>query len=318
MPHAMTERLTSTPPREAKDLSALIAAYLRHLRAERRASPYTIRNYEAALWNFDSFAREHFGKAPSRRDLERIELSDFRSFLARRRADGLGAASLKVELSALKGFFRFLARREGIENDAIAAMRGPKLKPKLPRPVDAESAETLLNLSDPSREAWIGARDDALFTLLYGAGLRISEALSLTRADAPEGETLRVLGKGSKERIVPVIPAVRDAITAYLRLCPYTQAPGDPLFVSVRGKGLHPRIAQGEMKRRARLLGLPDSATPHALRHAFATQLLAAGGDLRSIQELLGHASIAATQRYTKVDEAALMTAHRAAHPRAR
>lgn len=299
-------------------LPALIGRFLDYLRAERRASRYTIRNYEAALRNFDAFLREHFGKAPSRRDLERIELRDFRSFLARRRADGLEAASLKVELSALKSFYRFLERREGAQNDAIAAMRGPRLKPKLPRPVDAASAETLLGLSDPAREPWIGARDDALFTLLYGAGLRISEALSLTRADAPEGETLRVLGKGSKERIVPVIPAVREAISIYLRLQPYAQAPGDPLFLSARGKRLNPRLAQGEMKRRAKLLGLPESATPHALRHAFATQLLAAGGDLRSIQELLGHASIAATQRYTQVDETALMTAHRAAHPRAR
>jgi integrase/recombinase XerC len=299
-------------------MPALIRLFVEHLRAERRASRYTIRNYQAALENFEAFARAHFGRAPSRRDLERIELRDFRAFLAMRRAEGLEAASLKVELSALKSFFRFLERREGIENDAVAAIRGPKLKPRLPRPVDAASAETLLNLSDPAREAWIGARDDALFTLLYGAGLRISEALALTRAGAPSGETLRVLGKGAKERIVPVIPAVREAISVYLRLCPYAQAPGDPLFLSARGKPLHPRIAQGEMKRRAKMLGLPDSATPHALRHAFATQLLAAGGDLRSIQELLGHASIAATQRYTKVDEAALLSAHRAAHPRAR
>ncbi len=314
----MTDRPNSKSRKETEGLAALIAAYVRHLRAERRASPYTIRNYEAALRGFEAFARAHFGKEPARRDLERIELADFRGFLARRRAEGLGAASLKVELSALKVFFRYLERREGVANDAIAAMRGPKLKPKLPRPVDAASAETLLDLSDPSREAWIGARDDALFTLLYGAGLRISEALSLRRAEAPAGETLRVLGKGSKERIVPIIPAVREAMGAYLRLCPYAQAPGDPLFLSVRGKALNPRIAQGEMKRRAKLLGLPESATPHALRHAFATQLLAAGGDLRSIQELLGHASIAATQRYTKVDETALVTAHRAAHPRAR
>jgi integrase/recombinase XerC len=305
-------------PDNAAALPALIGLYVRHLRAERRASPHTIRNYQAALRNFDAFACEHFGRRPGRRDLERLELSDFRSFLAKRRAEGLGAASLKVELSALKGFFRFIARREGVENDAIAAMRGPKLKPKLPRPVDAANAAALLALSDPSREAWIGARDDALFTLLYGAGLRISEALSLKRSDAPLGETLRIRGKGGKERIVPILPIVRGAVAAYLGLCPHAHAPGDPLFLSARGKALNPRIAQGEMKRRARLLGLPDSATPHALRHAFATQLLAAGGDLRSIQELLGHASIAATQRYTRVDEAALLAAHRAAHPRAR
>ncbi len=197
-------------------------------------------------------------------------------------------------------------------------MRGPKLKPKLPRPVDAPSADALLHLADPSREKWIGARDDAIFTLLYGAGLRISEALSLTRGEAPAGDALRVLGKGRKERQVPIVPAVREAIGAYLMVCPYGQSADDPLFYSARGKPLGPRTVQGEMRRRARLLGLPDSATPHALRHAFASHLLAAGGDLRSIQELLGHASIAATQRYTKIDAEALLATYRTAHPRAR
>jgi integrase/recombinase XerC len=303
---------------EAQTLASLIGAYLRHLKAERRASAYTIRNYEAALWKFEAFARGHFGAAMHDRDLEKIELRDFRSFLAKRGAEGLGAASLKLELSALKSFFRFAARRAGVHNDAIAAMRGPKLKAKLPRPVDAPGAAALIELADSSREAWIGARDDAIFTLLYGAGLRISEALSLTRADAPAGDFLRVRGKGGKERAVPVIPVVREAISAYLAICPYGDGVSGPLFLSARGKALSPRIVQGEMKRRAKMLGLPDSATPHALRHAFATHLLSAGGDLRSIQELLGHASIAATQRYTKVDAEALLAAHRAAHPRAR
>ncbi len=314
----MADRRTPVPEKSPEDLVSLIGAFLQHLGAERRASRHTIRNYAAALRDFEAFARGHLGKAPSRADLERFELKDFRAFLAKRRAEGLGAASLKVELSALKSFFRFIERREGVANDAIAAMRGPKLKPKLPRPVDAENAEKILSLADASREAWIGARDDALFTLLYGAGLRISEALSLQRDQAPVGDRLRILGKGGKERIVPVLPAARAAIADYIRLCPHDPGPEAPLFLSVRGKPLNPRIVQGEMKRRVKLLGLPDSATPHALRHAFATQLLAAGGDLRSIQELLGHASIAATQRYTKVDEAALLSAHRAAHPRAR
>lgn len=303
---------------EANTLSALIGAFLRHLKAERRASAYTVRNYAATLKNFDAFTRVHFGAALSHSDLERMELRDFRSFLAMRRAEGLGAASLKVELSALKTFFKFAARRSGVHNDAVAAMRGPKLKAKLPRPVDAASAAALLELSDASREAWIGARDDAIFTLLYGAGLRISEALSLTRADAPEGDALRIMGKGGKERIVPILPAAREAIRLYLKVCPYGAGADDPLFFSARGKALHPRIVQGEMKRRARMLGLPDSATPHALRHAFATHLLSAGGDLRCIQELLGHASIAATQRYTKVDAGALLAAYKSAHPRAR
>lgn len=302
---------------EPQPLSVLIAAFLQHLKAERRASAYTVRNYESALRNFEAFARAHFGGMLRGDDLENISLSDFRSFLAKQREDGLAVPSLKVELSALKSFFRFAARRAGIHNDAVAAMRGPKLKPKLPRPVDAASADALLGLADASREAWIGARDDAIFSLLYGAGLRISEALSLTCADAPTGDALRVLGKGGKERVVPILPLVREAINAYLSVCPHSQGVSAPLFYSARGKPLNPRIVQGEMKRRAKMLGLPDSATPHALRHAFATHLLSAGGDLRSIQELLGHASIAATQRYTKVDAEALLATYRAAHPRA-
>lgn len=302
---------------QAQTLSLLIGAFLTHLKAERRASAYTIRNYEAALRNFEAFARAHFGATLQDRDLENIELRDFRSYLSKRREEGLGAASLKLELSALKSFFSFAARRAGLCNDAIAAMRGPKLKAKLPRPVDAQGADALLDLADAARAAWIGARDDAIFTLLYGAGLRISEALSLRRSDAPAGDALRVIGKGGKERVVPIVPIVREAIDAYLKACPYGLSGHDPLFFSARGKALNPRIVQGEMKRRATLLGLPDSATPHALRHAFATHLLAAGGDLRCIQELLGHASIAATQRYTKVDAEALLSAYRAAHPRA-
>lgn len=316
---ASTARVSSRArAEEPQPLSALVAAFLRRLGAERRSSPYTLRNYAAALRNFDAFTRAHFGKPLNAATLEQVDLSDFRSFLANRRTEGLSAASLKVELSALKSFFRFAARRAGVRNDAIAAIRGPKLKPKLPRPVDAASANALLELADASREAWIGARDDAIFALLYGAGLRISEALSLTRADAPIGDALRVRGKGGKERIVPIVPAIRAATEAYLALCPYAQTAEAPLFLSARGKPLSPRIVQGEMKRRAKALGLPDSATPHALRHAFATHLLSAGGDLRSIQELLGHTSITATQRYTKVDAEALLSAHRAAHPRAR
>ncbi len=313
----MAPRQKADAVKETPALTALIGAFLEHLKAERRASPHTIRNYEAALRNFEAFTRAHFGAALHGPDLEKLELRDFRSYLAKRRDEGLAAPSLKVDLSALKSFYRFLARRAGVQNDAIGAVSGPKLKAKLPRPVDAANAEALLGLADASREAWIGARDDAIFTLLYGAGLRISEALSLKRSDAPEGDTVRVTGKGSKQRLAPILPVVREAIAAYLRLCPYAQQPDDPLFYSARGKALNPRIVQGEMKRRANLLGLPESATPHALRHAFATQLLAAGGDLRSIQELLGHASIAATQRYTKVDQQGLMSAFRAAHPRA-
>jgi len=303
---------------EPKSLIDLISTYIGHLTAERRASHYTVRNYEAALREFELFTREHFGYRLKIADLEQLELRHFRSYLADRRDKGLAVPSLRVELSALKSFFRFLARREKISNDAIGAMRGPKLKPKLPRPVDVASAKALIFMQDSARDPWIGARDDAIFTLLYGAGLRISEALSLKFSDASQGDTLRVLGKGSKQRLAPILPIIREAIERYLGLCPYVQYANDPLFLSIRGKAVSARTIQGEMKRRARLLGLPESATPHALRHAFASHLLSAGVDLRAIQELLGHESIAATQRYTKIDVEGLLAAYSEAHPRAR
>lgn len=303
---------------EPKSLIELISTYIGHLTAERRASHYTVRNYEAALREFELFTRVHFGYSLKIADLEQLELRHFRSYLANRRDKGLAVPSLRVELSALKSFFRFLARREKISNDAIGAMRGPKLKPKLPRPVDAVSAEALIFMQDSARDAWIGARDDAIFTLLYGAGLRISEALSLKFSGAPLSDMLLVLGKGSKQRLTPILPIISKAIERYLGLCPYAQQPDDPLFLSVKGRAVNVRTIQSEMKRRARLLGLPESATPHALRHAFASHLLSAGVDLRAIQELLGHGSIAATQRYTKIDVEGLLAAHSEAHPRAR
>lgn len=303
---------------KAETIDALIERFVRHLRAEKRASPYTIRNYEATLTRFSAFLKSHLGKTPGARALERLELLDFRSFLSNRREEGLGEASLKLELSALKSFYRFLGRRCDIRNDAIDAMRGPKLKERLPRPVDAASAEKIIDLASEAKETRIAARDVAIFTLLYGAGLRISEALSLTMAEAPFGEALRVTGKGGKTRIVPLLPQVREALTRYAQLRRPAKSRDEPFFLSSRGRPLSPRLVQMTMKQHARALGLDDSATPHALRHAFATHLLAAGGDLRSIQELLGHASIAATQRYTKVDIEGLLASYKSAHPRAR
>lgn len=303
---------------KAETIDALIGRFISHLRAEKRASAHTIRNYEATLARFSAFLKTHLGKAPSPRALEQLELLDFRSFLSSRREEGLGEASLRLELSALKSFFRFLGRRCGIRNDAIDAMRGPKLKERLPRPVDAASAEKIIDLASDAKEPWIAARDVAVFTLLYGAGLRISEALSLTMAETPFGEALRVKGKGAKTRIVPLLPQAREALTRYAELRRPAKDRDEPLFLSIRGKPLSPRLVQMTMKSHARALGLDDSATPHALRHAFATHLLAAGGDLRSIQELLGHASIAATQRYTKVEIEGLIASYKAAHPRAR
>lgn len=298
-------------------LDDLIAQFLRHLDAERRASPYTVRNYQATLSSFTAFLKTHIGREPDRQALERLELLDFRAFLSCRREEGRGVASQKLDLAALRTFFRFLAKRCDIRNDAIEALRGPKLKPRLPRPVAPADAEALIAAAGAARAPWIAARDIAMMMLLYAAGLRISEALSLKMNDAPFGDTITILGKGAKMRQVPLLPAAREALAAYLALRPPAAGAAAPLFLSARGKPLSARIVQRDMKARARALGLDDSATPHALRHAFATHLLAAGGDLRSIQELLGHASIAATQRYTKVDQEALLIAYRSAHPRA-
>lgn len=303
--------------RQRNGMDALIAAFLSHLKAERRASPYTVRNYAAALARFDAFLAGHLGKRATPSILACLETRDFRAYLAARRAEGRGAPSLRLDLSAIRAFFRYLRKREGIDNEAIAALRGPTLKERLPRPVSEVDAQELIAAAEKGAPAWIAARDAALFTLLYGAGLRISEALSLRWGDAPFGERLRILGKGAKTRETPVLPAVREAVEAYRHACPYGGEPEHPLFFAARGGPLSARLAQRAMETQRRALGLPDSATPHALRHAFATHLLAAGADLRAIQELLGHASITATQRYTRVDAERLLSVYDAAHPRA-
>ncbi|MCA8888183.1 MAG: tyrosine recombinase XerC [Parvularculaceae bacterium] len=303
---------------DAEPASALIGAFVSHLVAEKRASKYTVRNYEAALSRFQDFLCMHLGGAPTLSALAALEAKDFRAYLAARRQEGLAPQSAKVELSALKSFYKFLRRRRSVENDAIGAMRGPKIKEKLPRPVGQGDAARLIDLAGENDEPWVAMRDVSVFLLLYGSGLRISEALSLTWRDVPLGEAVRILGKGGKSRLAPVLPVTRSAVDEYIRLCPYTaEDRSAALFFSARGKALSPRVVQREMKRLRQALGLPDSATPHALRHSFATELLSAGGDLRSIQELLGHSSIAATQRYTKVSANELMASYKRAHPRA-
>ena len=307
--------------RSAQSFDDWRARYVGHLSAERRFSPHTIRNYGATLERFGAFLTGHLGQAATLTALGKLETRDFRAFLAERRDEGLSAASLKLELSALKSFFRFLQKRADLVNDDIASMRGPKAKPRLPRPVSEEEARAIIETSETGgggaeRQPWERARDTALFTLLYGVGLRISEALSLKRSDAPLPEQLRIVGKGNKTRLAPIIAPAREAVDAYLALCPHGSERDDPLFFSARGKPLSPRAAQRRLQEMRGVLGLPDSATPHALRHAFATHLLAAGGDLRAIQELLGHASLAATQRYTQVDAKALLSVYDKAHPR--
>lgn len=298
------------------------ARFALYLKAERRASAYTIRNYGATLERFEAFLTGHLGQRPALDALSALETRDFRAYLAARRNEGLQPPSIKLELSALKSFYAYLRKWAGLENDAIEIMRGPKAKERLPRPVAPDDADALIEAAGTAKTSarqtsWEQARDAALLTLLYGAGLRISEALSLRRSDAPLQETLRIKGKGAKTRAVPIIDAARAAVDAYLDLCPYGTQADDPLFFSARGKALSPAQAQRTMRRLRMALGLPDSATPHALRHAFATHLLAAGGDLRSIQELLGHSSLAATQRYTKIDAARLLDVYDRAHPRA-
>ena len=255
------------------------------------------------------------------RTLAQISAGDIRAWLAHLRQGDkpLSPRSLSQALSAIRTFHRFLDRRLDAPNPAIALVRGPKVRPGAPRPVTEDQAAGMIAEPglDPDREDWEVARDQAVLTLLYGCGLRISEGLSLKRSDAPLGDSIRITGKGSKTRIVPILPAVRDAVAAYLAEVPFVLEPGDPLFRAKRGGPLSPRHVQAMVQLLRGRLGLPDSATPHALRHSFATHLLGAGADLRSIQELLGHASLSTTQRYTKVDAAALLSAYASAHPHA-
>jgi integrase/recombinase XerC len=300
---------------------AALFAWLEHLAKERRASPRTLEAYGHAGRRYIAFLAQHRGESLSAQALGGITAGEVRAWLAHLRSgeSPLSPRSMAQALSAIRTFHRFLDRRLDVANPAIALVRGPKVKPGAPRPVSEDQALGLIAepALDPDRDDWEVARDQAVLTLLYGCGLRISEALSLKRADAPIPETLRITGKGSKTRIVPVLPAVREAIDAYLKAVPHVLEPQEPLFRAKRGGPLSPRHVQATVQNLRSRLGLPASATPHALRHSFATHLLGAGADLRSIQELLGHASLSTTQRYTEVDAAALLSAYRQAHPHA-
>lgn len=295
-----------------------LAEWLAHQKSLKGASGNTVDAYRRDVLGFLAFMTVHKGDAQGLGALARITTSDMRAWMAATRGPDLGPRSLARKLSAVKSFYRWLAEREGFEPTAVLAARSPKFQKKLPRPLAEDAARHMLDRVElQAREPWIAARDTAVVTLLYGLGLRISEALSLTGADAPLPDVLRIRGKGGRERVVPVLPAARRAVDEYLRLTPYDIEETSPLFRGARGGPLNPRAIQKVMEQARLQLGLPASATPHAMRHSFATHLLNSGGDLRAIQELLGHASLSTTQAYTAVDTARLLEVYEAAHPKA-
>ena len=292
--------------------------WLHSQKALKGASDNTIEAYARDVRGFLAFLTEHKGGLQGIGALKAVTLSDMRSWMARCRAEEIGARSLARKLSAVKSFYRWLSEREGFDATPVMAARAPKFQKKLPRPLAEDAAQGVIDTLDlQSQVPWVAARDQAVVTLLYGCGLRISEALGLTGADLPLGGSLRIIGKGGKERVVPVIGPAREAVEVYLRLCPYPTEPDAALFRGVRGGALGPRAVQKVVEQVRLQLGLPASVTPHAMRHSFATHLLNAGGDLRAIQELLGHASLSTTQAYTAVDTARLMEVYRRAHPKA-
>ena len=302
----------------APDLRAAIGLWTAWLVGERRASPHTVAAYGRDLAGFLDFLAEHQGERPDLAMIPRLSTTDFRAFLAYRAAKGIERTSLARGLSVIRGFVKFLDGRHLAANSALAALHGPKLPRGVPKPLNVVDAmEAVDSVAELTASEWQGKRDTAVLALLYGCGLRISEALGLTRGTAPLGETLTITGKGQKQRMVPVLAAVRAAVDDYLAASPWHPAPNGPLFVGARGGPLNPRLVQRQMQLLRGMLGLAETATPHALRHSFATHLLSGGGDLRAIQELLGHASLSTTQRYTKVEPEQLLKVYAAAHPRA-
>ncbi|MDR3475959.1 MAG: tyrosine recombinase XerC [Devosia sp.] len=293
-----------------------LAGWQRDLGAVRRLAPNTLEAYGRDLGQFLGFLAGHTGGPVTLATLKELRAADIRAFLATRRGDNVTSRSLARALSAMKSFFRYLEREGLVSTEAFNVIRTPKLPRPLPKALTvAEAKATLTTTAEMEETPWIAARDIAVLSLCYGAGLRISEALSLSRADL-EGAALRVTGKGGKTRLVPLIAAVHEAIAAYLKLCPFPLTPAMPIFRGAKGGVLSPRLIQLRVAQLRSALGLPPSATPHALRHSFATHLLGRGGDLRAIQELLGHASLSTTQIYTAVDTDRLLAVYRAAHPR--
>jgi integrase/recombinase XerC len=307
----------------AGDIALQMTRWLSHLRAERRLSPKTVEAYSRDVRQCLMFLCEHWGALVTLPRFAALEASDIRAFMAARRADEIGGRSLMRALAGLRSFGRFLEREGKGRVGALSAIRAPKIGKSLPKPIQMVLAKRLVDADEragENRDPWIWARDAAVMALLYGSGLRISEALGLKRRDVPApgaGDTLIVNGKGNKTRMVPVLQNVLALIQDYAAMCPHPLPAAGPMFVGARGGPLSPRIIQLTMERLRGALGLPDSATPHALRHSFATHLLNRGGDLRAIQELLGHASLSTTQIYTGIDTERLLEVYRSAHPRA-
>jgi integrase/recombinase XerC len=300
------------------DLEQAVAGWLAHLRHERAAADKTVEAYARDVRQFLDFLASHLGHTPCLADLDRIEAKTVRSFLAARRRSGAVSRSLARTLSALRQLFRWLVAQELADNRAVLQIASPKVPHSVPKPLTVEKAADVVDAGPAADLDWTLARDTAVLLLLYGAGLRIAEALGIRAKEAPTDtrEVLRIKGKGGKERVVPVLPLVRTAVERYVALCPYPLAPDEALFRGAKGGPLSPRIIQLAMERLRSALGLPATATPHALRHSFATHLLSAGADLRQIQELLGHASLSTTQAYTEVDRERLLAVYDAAHPR--
>ena len=303
----------------ASDAAAAAEGFLGSLAMERQYSPHTVAAYHRDLESFFVFAQEHLGVPLSLDGANALAVSDFRSYLSKRRSDGISGTSLGRALSALRSFFRYLDKNNLASNQAIRSVKRPKTPHAVPKPLSPEAALASIDMVDALQVLpWIAARDTSILTLLYGCGLRISEALGLQRGDVPFRDSIRIVGKGNKERVVPVLPVVAESVEAYVALCPFVMTADGPLFVGMRGRRLNAGVVQRQMRQVRIALGLPNTATPHALRHSFATHLLSSGGDLRSIQELLGHASLSTTQRYTEVDTDHLQRIYRESHPRAK
>ncbi len=295
-----------------------LEGWLTHQRALKGSAENTLKAYHGDVVDFLAFITGHKGAPQGLGALSDMSVTDMRAWMAHTRSTGVSARSLARKLSAVKAFYKWLADREGFEPTAVLSTRAPKFQKKLPRPLAEDAARDLIDAIElQSEKPWVAARDVAVVTVLWGCGLRISEALSLQGKDAPLPSSLRIIGKGGKERVVPVLPAAQAAVDNYLKSCPFLIEQDGPLFRAVRGGALAPGAIQKVMARARMQLGLPASATPHAMRHSFATHLLNAGGDLRAIQELLGHASLSTTQAYTAVDTARLMEVYDRAHPKA-